>query len=79
MGQNTQFAEEIRNRQDAILKDWIAYQQSSLTLRRDLVKESDLREASRQFLDLFSEAFASSADSASPAWKPVNDNLAEIS
>ena len=79
MGQNTQFAEEIRNRQDAILKDWIAYQQSSLTLRRDLVKESDLREASRQFLDLFSEAFASSADSASPAWKPVKDNLAEIS
>jgi rsbT co-antagonist protein RsbR len=79
MGQNMQMAEEIRNRQDVILKDWMAYQLSALTLRRDLLKESELRDASRQFLDLFSEAFATSADSASPAWKPVKDNLAEIS
>ena len=79
MGHNTQMAEEIRSRQDTILKDWIAYQLSALTLRRDLVKESELRESSRQFLELFSEAFASTADSSSPAWKPVKDNLAEIS
>jgi rsbT co-antagonist protein RsbR len=79
MGQNMQMAEEIRNRQDVILKDWMAYQLSALTLRRDLLKESELRDASRQFLDLFSDAFATSVDSASPAWKPVKDNLAEIS
>jgi rsbT co-antagonist protein RsbR len=79
MGQNMQMAEEIRNRRDVILKDWMAYQLSALTLRRDLLKESELRDASRQFLDLFSDAFATSVDSASPAWKPVKDNLAEIS
>ncbi|HEX5549676.1 MAG TPA: STAS domain-containing protein [Nitrospira sp.] len=79
MGQNMQMAEDIRNRQDAILKDWIAYQVSSLTLRRDLVKESELRESSRQFLEVFSEAFAVSTDSSSPSWKPVKDILAEIS
>ena len=79
MGQNTQLAEEIQKHQDAILKDWMAYQLSALTLRRDLVKESELRESSRQFLESFSEAFALSTDSASPSWKPAKDNLAEIS
>ena len=43
MGHNTQLGEEIRKHQDAIVKDWMAYQMSSLTLRRDLVKESELR------------------------------------
>ncbi len=79
MGQNTQMAEEIQKRQDAILKDWMGYQMSSLTLRRDLVKESALRESSRQFLELFGEALATSDDVSSPHWKPVKDNLAEVS
>ena len=79
MGHNTQMAEEIRNRQDVILKDWMSYQLAALTLRRDLLKESELRETSRQFLELFAEAFATSADSSSPHWKPVKDNLTEIS
>ena len=79
MGHNTQMADEIRRRQDEILNDWIAYQLSALTLRRDLLKESELRETSRRFLELFAEAFATSADSAAPNWKPVKDILAEIS
>ena len=79
MGQNMQLAEEIRKRQDAILKDWMAYQLSALTLRRDLLKESELRETSRQFLELFSEAIGVSTDTSSPSWKPVKDSLAEIS
>ena len=57
---NSQMADEIRNKQDHILKHWMDYQLSALTLRRDRVKESDLREMSRQFLDLFSEAFSAS-------------------
>ena len=79
MGQNMQLAEEIRNRQDAILKDWMTYQVAALTLRRDLLKESELRESSREFLELFADAFAGGADSSLPNWKPVKDNLAEIS
>jgi rsbT co-antagonist protein RsbR len=79
MGQNIQLAEEIRKRQDVILKDWMAYQVSALTLRRDLVKESEMRETSRQFLELFSEAVGVSTDTSSPSWKPVKDSLAEIS
>jgi rsbT co-antagonist protein RsbR len=79
MGQNMQMVDEIRNRQDAILKDWMGYQLAALTLRRDLLKESELQHASRRFLELFAEAFAVTADSSSPSWKPVKDNLAEIS
>jgi len=79
MGQNMQMAEEIRSQQDVILKSWIAFQLSGLTLRRDLLKESELRESSRQFLEMFSEAFAVTADCDAPAWKPAKDNLAEIS
>jgi rsbT co-antagonist protein RsbR len=78
MSQNRQMADEVRGRQDLILKDWVEYQLSALTLRRDLLKESDLRETSRRFLDLFSEAFSASADSSSPSWKPVKELLAEI-
>ena len=78
MSQNSQMADEIRNRQDLILKHWMEYQLSALTLRRDLVKESDLRDMSRRFLDLFSEAFSVSSDPLSPSWKPVKEHLAEI-
>jgi rsbT co-antagonist protein RsbR len=78
MSQNSQMADEIRNRQDHILKHWMDYQLSALTLRRDRVKESDLREMSRRFLDLFSEAFSASADASSPSWKSVKEHLAEV-
>ncbi|HET8720900.1 MAG TPA: STAS domain-containing protein [Nitrospira sp.] len=79
MGQNTQIADDIRRRQDEIMKDWIAYQLSAVTLRRDLMKESEVRESSRRFLELFAEAFAAGTDVSMPNWKPVKDNLAEIS
>jgi rsbT co-antagonist protein RsbR len=78
MSQNSQMADEIRNKQDVILKHWMDYQLSALTLRRDRVKESDLREMSRRFLDLFSEAFSISSDASSPSWKPVKEHIAEV-
>jgi rsbT co-antagonist protein RsbR len=78
MSQNSQMADEIRNKQDLILKHWMDYQLSALTLRRDRVKESDLRDMSRRFLDLFSEAFSASSDASSPGWKPVKEHLAEV-
>jgi rsbT co-antagonist protein RsbR len=79
MGQNMQLAEEIRNRQEGILKEWMAFQLSALTLRRDLLKESELRDSSRRFLELFCEALSTSTDASSPSWKPVKDELAQIS
>src|SRR5262245_13523938 len=79
MGQHSSIAEDIRQRQDLILKDWTAFQLSALTLRRDLLKEHELRDASRQFLALFCEALKGGQDPSLPAWKPAKDILADIS
>ncbi|HJT19683.1 MAG TPA: STAS domain-containing protein [Nitrospira sp.] len=79
MPQSHSIAEDIRQRQGAILNDWMAYQLSALTLRRDLLKEEALRDASRQFLEYFVEAWGESVDVSSPAWKPAKDFLGEIS
>ncbi len=79
MPQSHSITEDLRQRQGAILNDWMAYQLSALTLRRDLVKEEELRGASRQFLEYFVEALGESADVSSPAWKPAKDFLGEIS
>ncbi|ALA59099.1 STAS domain-containing protein [Nitrospira moscoviensis] len=79
MQQQTSIAMDIRQREDQILKEWIAYQLSSATLRRDLLKEQDLRDQSRRFLTLFAEAIQNTMDTAAPVWKPAKEFLAEVS
>jgi rsbT co-antagonist protein RsbR len=64
--------------QQTILKDWVEFQLAAVTLRRDLMKESELREQSREFLSLFATALMSGSDLGSPAWKPVKEFLAHI-
>jgi rsbT co-antagonist protein RsbR len=46
----------ISGQEKELLADWIQNQLSSLTLRGDLMKESELREQSREFLNLFQAA-----------------------
>jgi rsbT co-antagonist protein RsbR len=79
MPQETQLASHIREQQDLILKDWVAYQLSPGTIRRDLVKEQDLREASRRFLDLFVTVVENGGDSSAQSWKSVQEFLGELS
>jgi rsbT co-antagonist protein RsbR len=79
MPQETQLASHIREQQDLILKDWVAYQLSPGTMRRDLVKEQDLREASRRFLDLFVTVVENGGDSSAQSWKSVQEFLGELS
>jgi rsbT co-antagonist protein RsbR len=65
-----------------VLSRWIQTQLSTVTLRRDLMSDADLREQSRQFLELFSEALdrdGSTPDTSSPAWDSVRGLLEEIS
>ena len=78
MPQKTQLAGDIRDQQDRILNDWVNYQLSAGTLRRDLIKEQELREASRQFLDLFVTALEDSEDISTPSWKPAEEFLADL-
>jgi len=78
MSQETQ-ASHIRDNQDSILKDWVAYQLSPGTMRRDLVKEQDLREASRRFLDVFVTVVEHGGDSSAQSWKSAQEFLGDLS
>ena len=78
MPQETQ-ASHIRDNQDSILKDWVAYQLSPGAMRRDLVKEQDLREASRRFLDVFVTVVEDGGDSSAQSWKSAQEFLGELS
>jgi rsbT co-antagonist protein RsbR len=79
MSRPTGLVEEIRGQQEIILKEWVNYQLSALTLRRDLITEEDLRNESKRFLELFLNTLQISRDSTTPAWKPVKDMLGDMS
>ncbi len=78
MSQETK-ASHIRDNQDSILKDWVAYQLSPGTMRRDLIKEQDLREASRRFLDVLVTVVEDGGDSSAQSWKSAQEFLGELS
>lgn len=67
--------------QKELLAEWMQNQLAASTLRTDLMKEGELREQSREFLNLFQNALGtgdfSSVDGAS--WSPVREFLEGIS
>jgi rsbT co-antagonist protein RsbR len=73
--------EVLKKHQSDLLKEWVAQQLSSTTLRSDLMKESALREQSAQFLNLFQEAAQSGnlTDLSTGPWTAVKGLLSEIS
>lgn len=71
-------AETVRTQQDVLLKDWVEFQLAATTLRRDLMKDGELRDQSREFLKLLTQALQSGSDIGDAAWKPVKDFLAQI-
>ena len=71
------FAQSLRDRLEPVLKEWVSYQLASTTLRRDLMNENELREQSRDLLNLFSQALQTGSDFNAPSWKPVKDFLAQ--
>jgi len=68
----------IERDQSGLLAEWVKEQLSADTLRKDLLKEAELREQSREFLSLFSTAVASSDQPLSPPWAPVRDFLQNL-
>jgi rsbT co-antagonist protein RsbR len=64
-----------------ILADWVQLQLTSSSLRSDLMKESELREQSREFLSLFRAAAATGSVNAGTGgeWSPVRDFLTGVS
>jgi rsbT co-antagonist protein RsbR len=80
MAQATSIGQLVRNHEHQILEQWLAMQQASTTLRANLVKERELREQSRDFLQQFTAALQQdSQNTEASAWKPVKDLLAKLS
>jgi rsbT co-antagonist protein RsbR len=79
MEKQAKFVESLKNRQEVILKDWVELQLAATTLRPDLMKESELRDQSREFLSLFTTAaLQGGSDIGASSWKPVTDFLGQI-
>ena len=76
----TSLAQLFQKHQQQILEDWIRQQLGAATLRSDLLKESELREQSREFLKNFIDgAQAGTEDVNAPSWKPAKEVLSSIS
>ena len=78
MENKSKLVEIVRHHQQAILKEWVDLQMAATTLRLDLMKESELRDQSRELLGLFAQALECDTDIAHPSLKPVKDFLVQI-
>src|SRR5918993_744622 len=70
----------LRKHERDVLQHWLSYQTAATTMRADLIKESDLREQSRRFLQLFTEVVQQNGRGENAgSWKSVKDMLSEVS
>jgi rsbT co-antagonist protein RsbR len=70
----------LRKHERDVLQHWLSYQTAATTMRADLIKESDLREQSRRFLQLFTEVVQQNGKGENAgSWKSVKDMLSEVS
>jgi rsbT co-antagonist protein RsbR len=70
----------LRKHERDVLQHWLSYQTAATTMRADLIKESDLREQSRRFLQLFTEIVQQNGKGENAgSWKSVKDMLSEVS
>jgi rsbT co-antagonist protein RsbR len=80
MQQSTKMAYLIQKHEQTLLNDWLKYQLVSAASRADLIKEGELRDQSRRFLELFVGASKQdSTDIEASAWKPVKEMLGDVS
>jgi rsbT co-antagonist protein RsbR len=63
-----------------LLPEWVEHQLQATTLRRDLLKDQDLREQAKRFLGLLTAALrGGDGDIGSPAWGPTREFLGDLS
>jgi rsbT co-antagonist protein RsbR len=80
MGRSSRLADILNKHQSDILAEWLKLQKDVSTSRPDLIKETEIRSESAQFLRLFLDAAqANVSDTASPAWSAVRDMLGTLS
>src|SRR6185503_14886997 len=81
MAMNHRIATILTKHGADLLDKWMQRQLANVATRRDLISDVDLKDESRQFLELFREAVADGGgdDVDGPSWRPLRDLLASIS
>jgi rsbT co-antagonist protein RsbR len=71
----------LQKHQAAVLKEWYATQQQNLALRNNLLKQGELEQQCREFLNAFTRASSTGEEDvlSSPSWAPVRDLLTGFS
>ena len=71
----------IKNYESDLLDDWVKKQTAAATFRPDLMREPELRNQSKEFVSLFSEAIQSEnlEDIMASVWTKVREFLEGIS
>jgi rsbT co-antagonist protein RsbR len=80
--EKSRIPEMIARRESDLLADWLREQLAAVTLRSDLMREAELREQSRQFLNLMVSAASqqpSLNDIDAPAWDDAREFLSGVS
>ncbi len=74
-------SELLDKHESELLEQWVNEQLASTSTRKDLMKEAEMREQSRQFLTLLRNASQANnlADLSRPEWAGVRDLLTDIS
>ncbi len=71
--------EVIRKNEKEILDDWVTLQLGATTRRSDLISERDLRDESKAFLSVFTDAVQTGIDEEGRQWEDVRGFLAQLS
>jgi rsbT co-antagonist protein RsbR len=80
MARNASLVVELLEKSQAeMLEEWLKEQQASLTRRRDLMSDSELRDQSASLLTPLRAAFSTGLDVDAATWQPVRARLEEIS
>src|SRR5262245_53389655 len=75
-------ADIVARHRDALLPEWMRHQIAATTMRRDLIREDELADQSRRFLELLRASLQNDGaanDVSGPIWAPMRDLLTELS
>jgi rsbT co-antagonist protein RsbR len=77
--ETSRIEEVIRKNEKEILEDWVTLQLGATTRRSDLISEKDLRDESKAFLSVFTDAVQTGISGDSRQWEDVRGFLTQLS
>jgi rsbT co-antagonist protein RsbR len=80
MADSSRLAEMLRTRADEVLAEWVRLQEKDLSLRNNLLREGELEQQCREFLNAMLEAMQQGSTDvvSSSAWAGVRDYISNV-